>query len=189
VRLSVFACLRGPVQPSTSSWEVTSLVARGSPLFRGRVMLYRVAQSLRFPFAGALLVCVALYLLSGFLPPPSPLCCGDNMGFPFLCLGIIFCLFGLIALVSCSARQPRDSTRSPAASNRLFRCLADLVFSDHLRGGFFVALLLSTALVLSGAGLLFSLSLRFTWSALALGCLSMLSGLGIPFLDGHHPDS
>jgi hypothetical protein len=49
-------------------------------------MPYRVAQRLRFPFAGALLVCVVLFLLSGLLP--SLQYCGDSMSFPYLCLGL-----------------------------------------------------------------------------------------------------
>ena len=103
------------------------------------------------------------------------------MSFPFLCLGIVFSLFSLMALFFSSGQRPHDVPRSPSAPGRLIRHCADLLFSDHLRGEFFIALLLSTALVLSGAGILFSLSLSFTWPALALGCLSLLSGLGVLF--------
>ena len=109
------------------------------------------------------------------------------MGFPFLCLGVLLSFFSIIAFVSCSTRKKGDVACSPAVSSRRFQRLAGLVFSDHLRGGFFVALMLSTALVLSGAALLFSLSLSFTPSALALGCLSVLSGLGVQFSGRHHP--
>lgn len=109
------------------------------------------------------------------------------MDFPFLCLGIFFSLFSVIALVYGSTRKKGDVTRSPAASRKLFQRLAGLVFSDHLRGEFFVTLMLSTTLVLSGAALLFSLSLSFTLSALALGCLSVLSGLAVQFPGRHHP--
>lgn len=149
-------------------------------------MLYRVAHGFRFPFAGALLVCMALYLLSGLDPAPFLPCCGDSMSFPFLCLGIVFSIFSLMALLVSSRRRPHDVPRSPTVPSRLLGHLSGLLFSDHLRGEFFVALLLSTALMLSGAGLLFSLSLSFTWSALALGCLSLLSGLGVLFPGRYH---
>jgi hypothetical protein len=148
-------------------------------------MPYCVAQRLRFPFAGALLVCVVLFLSSGLLA--SFQCCGDSMGFPYLCLGIFLSLFSIVAFVYCSTREKGNVTCSPAASRRLFQRLADRVFSDYFRGGFFVTLLLSTTLVLLGAALLFSLSLSFTWSALALGCLSALGGPGILLLGRHRP--
>ena len=162
-------------------------VLRRSPLFQGRIMLYRGAHGLRFPFAGALLVCVVLFLLSGLEPASLLSCCGESMGFPFLCLGIVCSLFSLLALLVSSRRRPHDVPRLPTASGRLLRHCADLLFSEHLHGEFFVALLLSTALLLSGAGLLFSLSLSFTWPALALGCLSLLSGLAVLFPRRQHP--
>lgn len=109
------------------------------------------------------------------------------MGFPYLCLGIFLALFSVIAFVYYSMREKGDVACSPAASRRLFQCLADRVFSDYFRGGFFVTLLLSTTLVLLGAALLFSLSLSFTPSALALGCLSALGGPGILLLGEHRP--
>ena len=109
------------------------------------------------------------------------------MGFPFLCLGIFFSLFSIIALVYGSTRNKGDVTCSPAASRWLFQRLAGLVCSDYLRGEFFVTLMVSATLVLSGAALLFSLSLNFTPPALALGCLSVLSGLAVQFLEGYRP--
>ena len=83
-------------------------------------MRYRVAQRLHFPFAGALLICVVLFLLSGLLP--SLQCCGESMGFPYLCLGIFLALFSIIAFVYYSMREKGDVTCSPAASRRLFQC-------------------------------------------------------------------
>ncbi len=59
--------------------------------------------------------------------------------------------------------------------------------SEYLRRWFFVTLLLSMMLVLLGAALLFSLPLSFIWSALALGCLSILAGLSLLLFCGYHP--
>ena len=109
------------------------------------------------------------------------------MNFPFLCLGILLALFSTIGCVYCSTRKKVDVSHSPAVSSRLFQHLAGKVLSDYLRGWFFVSLLLSMTLVLFGAALLFSLSLRFTPSALALGCLSVVDGLDILLLGMHRP--
>jgi hypothetical protein len=72
-----------------------------------------------------------------------------------------------------------DGTLLPAACSRQLQHLTRQVFSDYLRGWFFITLLFSMTLILLGAALLFSLSLSSTWSALALGCLSVLDGLGM----------
>ena len=109
------------------------------------------------------------------------------MNFPFLCLGILLALFSTIAWVYCSTRKKVNVSHSPAVSSRPFQHLAGQVLSDYLRGWFFVSLLLSMTLVLFGAALLFSLSLRFTPSALALGCLSVVDGLDILLLGMYRP--
>lgn len=109
------------------------------------------------------------------------------MNFPFLCLLMLLSLFSIIAWLFRSTRKPGDGAFSPVASNKLFQHLPSLVLSDYLSGWFFVTLLLSMTLVLFGAALLFSLSLSFTWSALALGGLSVVDGLGILLLGMHRP--
>ena len=148
-------------------------------------MPYRFAQRLVFSIAGAILVCVLLFLLSGLLTYSPLKCCGYSMGFPLLCLGTLLSLFSIIPFLFRSMHKQGDGVLSPAASSKLFQHLTSLVLSDYLRGWFFASLLLSMTLVLLGAVLLFSLSLSFSWSALALGCLSVLDGLGVLLLGGY----
>jgi len=68
----------------------------------------------------------------------------------------------------CSKHKQGDGVFSPVASSKLFQHLPGLVFSDSLRGWFFVSLLLEIPLVLFGAALLFSLSLYLVGSSLGL---------------------
>ena len=135
------------------------------------------ARRLLIPFAGALLVCVSLFLLSGFPLCLSLMCCGYGMDFPFLCLGILFSLFNIIFFCLSSMHKQGDEFSFLAAPRGRFQHLSSLVFSDYFRGRFLVSLLFSMMLVLLGAALLFSLSLSSSWSALALGGLSVLGGL------------
>lgn len=150
-------------------------------------MPYRFAHLLVLSFAGTLLVCVVLFLLSEFPALPSLMCCGYSMDFPFLCLFILLSLFGIIAVLFDSTRKQGGDGRLRTASSKLFTPFLGLVFSDYFRGWFAVSLLLSTTLVLLGTALLFSLSLSFAWPVLALGCLSLLGGLLIPLLGGGSP--
>ena len=150
-------------------------------------MPYRFAQRLFLSCAGALLICIVLFLLPGLPTYSHLICCGYSMNFPFLCLLILLSLFSSIAWLFRSMHKQGDGVFSPAASSKLFQRLPGLIFSDYLRGWFFVSLLLEIPLVLFGAALLFSLSLSFTWSALALGCLSVLDGLGILLLGMRRP--
>ena len=122
-------------------------------------MPYRFAQRLLLSCAGALLVCVVLFLLPGLPTSSHFMCCGYSMNFPFLCFLMLLSLFGTIAWLFRSTRKPCDGAFSPVASSKLFGHLTGLVFSDYLRGWFFVSLLLEIPLVLFGAALLFSLSL------------------------------
>ena len=150
-------------------------------------MPYRFAQRLFPSFAGALLVCIVLFLLPGLPTYSHLICCGYSMNFPFLCLLILLSLFSTIAWLFRSTHKQGDGVFSPVASSKLFGHLPGLIFSDSLRRWFFVSLLLSMTLVLFGAALLFSLSLSFTWSALALGGLSVVDGLLILLLGMHRP--
>lgn len=150
-------------------------------------MPYRFAHRLLLSFAGALLVCVLLFLLSELPTYPRLMCCGYSTDFPFLCLLILLSLFSILPFLFRSSRKKGDGVLSPAASRTPFQHVTSLVLSDYLRGWFLLSLLLSMTLVLLGAALLFSLSLSFTWSALALGCLSVLSGLLILLLGGNRP--
>ena len=150
-------------------------------------MPYRFAQRLLLSCAGALLVCVVLFLLPGLPTYPGLICCGYSMNFPFLCLLILLSLFSSIAWLFRSTHKQGDGAFSPVASSKLVQHLFGLVFSDYLRGWFAVSLLLSMTLVLFGAALLFSLSLSFTPSAASLGCLSVVDGLGILLLGMYRP--
>ena len=150
-------------------------------------MPYRFARRLLLSFAEALLVCVVLFLLSGLPTSSHFMCCGYSMNFPFLCFLILLSLFSTIAWLFRSTHKQGDGAFLPVASSKRFQHLTSLIFSDYLRGWFSVSLLLSMTLVLFGAALLFSLSQIFTWSALALGCLSVVDGLGILLLGMHRP--
>src|SRR5437588_982819 len=100
-------------------------------------MPYRFAQRLIISFAGALLVCVFLFLLSELLPDPH------SMSFPFLCLGLLLALFSIIPFLFRSTCKKGDGVLSPDASSRTpFQHVTSLAFSDYLRGWFFVSLLL-----------------------------------------------
>ena len=150
-------------------------------------MPYRFAHRLLLSFAGAFLVCVLLFLLFGLPTYPFLMRCGNSTDFPFLCLLILLTLFSLLPLLFRFTRKKGDGVLSPAAARTLFQHVTSLVLSDYLGGWFLLSLLLSMMLVLLGSALLFSLSLSFTWSALALGCLSVLSGLLILLLGGNRP--
>ncbi len=76
-------------------------------------MPYRFAQRLFLSCAGALLVCVVLFLLPGLPTYSHLICCGYSMYFPFLCLLILLSLFSSIAWLfprdACMGYQPRAS--------------------------------------------------------------------------------
>ena len=147
-------------------------------------MSYRFAHYLVLSFAGALLICMMLFLLSEFPLSPGLLCCGFVMDFPFPCLLILLSLFGSMVWAFHSRQRRSSGVLSSTTFSRLFEHLISLVLSDYLRGWLVVSLLLAILLILLGAALLVSLSLSFAWSALALGCLDLLGGLLVLLLGG-----
>jgi hypothetical protein len=104
------------------------------------------------------------------------------MGFPFFCFFLLLTLFSVGA--SLPFLVPKHSTLFSwcAVAGRRFQPFATLLLSTEIRAWFVLSLFLFSTLILMGAALLFSLSLGFDWSALVLGCLSLLLGLGILLL-------
>lgn len=104
------------------------------------------------------------------------------MDMPFSCLITLLSLFSTIAVVFASLQQLSFGVLSHTVPSKRFGHLTDRLFSDYFRGWFAISLLLGAPLVLLGAALLFSLSLRFDPSAVYLGSLSVVGGLLLPLL-------
>jgi hypothetical protein len=142
-------------------------------------MRVQVARHFIIPPAGVLLGCILLFLWSGLPITPALACCGNSMGFPFSCLLILLTIFSIGAYVPLFARKSEALFSGRAAR---LQQLATLILSTEIRAGFVLSLFLSSPLIIFGAALTFSLSFGFNWSALVLGCLSILLGLGILLL-------
>ena len=145
-------------------------------------MSFQVTRRLLVPLTGTLLGCMVLFFVSGLPPTPVLACCGKGMGFPFFCFFLLLTLFSIgFCLPFLLPRRSNLFSGRAAAYRRLQRITA-LLLSTEIRIGFVLSLFLFLVLILMGTALLFSLSLGFDWSALVLGCLSLLLGLAILLL-------